>query len=167
MWCSRRLELTHQFRLNLSLAARRRLPHRTLFEPSSQSARLLQQKHARRLHTTPFALASSPPVTRDRGPPSQESTQTDFGKMNILAAVPSPASSIDACLPDGFQFDNGLTVSNSGVILVGGEVFTWAPWKIERKGDVARSLVNLHRQLELQKDTLGILELVWPKPGQS
>src|SRR5436305_218262 len=53
----------------------------------------------RKLSTSPYlstaASKAKPPPTHDRGPPSKEDTQTDFGALNILGNTPSPATSID------------------------------------------------------------------------
>ena len=75
---------------------------------------------ARRFHASPsksapsppppsgLANASSAPSTLDRGPISDEDTQTNFNTMDILSSTPAPASSIDACLPSGFHLSNGV-----------------------------------------------------------
>jgi hypothetical protein len=117
------------------------------------------------LHTSPIVYSSTPPKSRDRGPPSQESTQTDFGKLNVLGDVPAPTSSITTCYDDGFLLGNGQTVKNAGVILAGGEVFKWSPWASESKEQSSKTLLNIVGQWEIAKESLGVLDLLWPKPG--
>lgn len=71
-----------------------------------------------------------PARSPDRGPKSTEDTQTDFGAMDILGNMSTPATSIDACISDGFHLNNGIKTSDgSGIILVGGEAFSWRPWE--------------------------------------
>lgn len=106
--------------------------------------------------------------TSDRGPTSQEDTQTDFGSMNVLGNMPTPATSIDACLSDGFHLDNGLKIGGgSGCLLVAGEAFSWRPWEAFGKGaeEGKRKMFNERGQWDVQKDVWGVLDLVWPKPG--
>ncbi|KAF7190501.1 NADH dehydrogenase [ubiquinone] 1 alpha subcomplex assembly factor 3 [Pseudocercospora fuligena] len=130
----------------------------------------------------PFALAKShPPKSKDRGPKSEEDTQTDFGAMNVLGNTPPPTTAVDACMEHGFALDSGLRVIGSGVLLVGGECFRWRPWVREGRkegtiesgasGDdikgapsMSGRLKNSKGQLDISKDAWGILDLVWPKP---
>ncbi|KAI9750842.1 MAG: Translation factor pelota [Chaenotheca gracillima] len=110
--------------------------------------------------STHWSSSSAPPTSRDRGPKSQEDTQTDFSKLNVLGDTPAPATSIDACLPDGFQLDSGLkVVGGNGVLLLSGEAFSWRPW-VGRNG----RLLNSKGQWECGKEAWGILDLVWPRP---
>jgi len=105
------------------------------------------------------------PKSHDRGPPSTEDTQTDFGSLNMLGNTPAPSTSIDACLWDGFHLDSGVKITGgSGVLLVAGEAFTWRPWETG-KGDM--KLVNEKGQFDLEDESWGLLSLVWPKPGTS
>ena len=105
--------------------------------------------------------AAAAPRSKDRGPPSKETTTTDFGALNVLGNVPPPTTAIEVCLPDGFLLDSGLSVRNgAGCILIGGEVFTWRPWEMEAQG-----MVNEKGQWHVDKRAWGMLELVWPKPG--
>ena len=103
----------------------------------------------------------------DRGPLSNEDTQTDFGSLNVLGNTPPPTTSIDACLTDGFHLDNGLKVGGgSGCFLVAGEAFSWRPW--EASGSSSKGqMINTKGQWEVQKAAWGILDLVWPKPGMN
>lgn len=108
---------------------------------------------------------SSLPATNDRGPKSTEDTVTDFNTMDVLSSTPAPTTAIDACLSDGFHFDNGLKISGgSGCLLVGGEAFSWRPWEApgNRKG-----LLNAKGQWEVGSEAWGLLDLLWPKPGRA
>lgn len=119
----------------------------------------------------PFTASSSirepppnSPATTDRGPKSTEDTITDFGSMDVLSSTPAPATAIDACLSDGFHFDNGLKISGgSGCLLVGGEAFSWRPWEAAK---TKKSLLNAKGQWDVEKEGWGLLDLVWPKPGE-
>ena len=119
----------------------------------------------------PFSNSSSTldpqsnfPATADRGPKSTEDTVTDFGTMDVLSSTPAPTTAIDACLSDGFHFDNGLKISGgSGCLLVGGEAFSWRPWEV---GGNKRGLLNAKGQWEVAREAWGLLDLVWPKPGE-
>ena len=70
------------------------------------------------------AYATRPP-RKDTRPRSDETTQTDFGAMDIYANTPAPTSGIDACTEDGFALNSGMRVSGSGVLIIGGEAFKW------------------------------------------
>ncbi|KAH7355732.1 hypothetical protein BKA66DRAFT_516006 [Pyrenochaeta sp. MPI-SDFR-AT-0127] len=131
----------------------------------------------RYIHTTPaYRLQSRPPKSRDRGPKSDEDTQTDFGALDVLRNTAAPATSIDACTSDGFALNNQMRISGSGLLLVGGEAFRWRPWLLEgsEKGTTAAvgadgdtttgKLLNMKRQWSVQEGAWGILELVYPKP---
>ncbi len=113
--------------------------------------------------------SSLKPPSTDRGPPSVEDTQTDFGNMNVLGNTPAPTTSIDACLSDGFHLDNGLKIGGgSGCLLVAGEAFSWRPWGASGKGEEEeekRRMLNGKGQWDVQNDVWGVLDLVWPKPG--
>ncbi len=123
---------------------------------------LLPNYHHRTLTTSP-SPHSSPPPTTSRGPPSTESTQTDFKNMDVFTNAPAPTASIDACLSDGFHLDNGVKISGgSGLLLVAGEAFSWRPWEAEGRG----RLVNLRGQWDVGEGGWGVLGLVWPKPGR-
>ncbi|KAK8169217.1 hypothetical protein BKA80DRAFT_269038 [Phyllosticta citrichinensis] len=71
---------------------------------------------------------SRAPRTADRGPASKETTQTDFGALDVLASMPPPTTAIDATHPDGFSLNSGIEVTGAGVLLYGGEAFKWRPW---------------------------------------
>lgn len=165
IWCSHRREISRQLRTNLLLTSNRRLSSPRPIELPQLTPSSTQKSYIRKLHTSSIACSSVPPKSRDRGPTSEESTQTDFGKLNVLGGIPVPASSIDACWSDGFLLGNGQTVRSTGVILVGGEVFKWAPWANESQQQSSRTLLNNVGQWEIGKESLGILDLLWPKPG--
>ena len=114
---------------------------------------------------------SSPiPKSADRGPQSQEDTQTDFGVMDVLGNTAAPTTAIDACLSDGFLLDNGLRIiGGCGCLLVAGEAFSWRPWEAGiRPGSSGKGrMINKKGQWDVEKEAWGVLELVWPKPGMS
>ncbi|KAH8716807.1 hypothetical protein GQ44DRAFT_775935 [Phaeosphaeriaceae sp. PMI808] len=124
---------------------------------------------ARRIHTTrPALLQSKPPKTRDRGPKSNEDTQTDFRALDVLRNTIAPATSIDACTSDGFALNNQVRLSGCGVLLIGGEAFRWWPWATEgntrARENMTGKLLNSKGQWEIQQEGWGVLELVYPKP---
>lgn len=112
-------------------------------------------------------MQNKPPKTRDRGPKSDEDTQTDFGALDVLRNTAAPATSIDATTPDGFALNNQMRVSGCGLLLVGGEAFRWRPWVSGEKEEVTGRLKNAKGQWEVKEGAWGALELVWPKPGMS
>lgn len=124
----------------------------------------------RLLHLTrPNGLQSRPPQTRDRGPKSNEDTQTDFSALDVLRNTVAPATSIDACTPEGFALNNQMRVSGCGLFLLGGEAFRWRPWlqkgQAESEGDALKGrLLNSKSQWEVPESAWGVLELVYPKP---
>lgn len=132
----------------------------------------------RSLHRTSRALASRPPKSHDRGPPSSEDTQTDFSALNVLGNATPPTTGVDACTQDGFVLNNDVRVAGSGVLLVGGEAFRWKPWagvtgNVQKAGRGGKENDGLRGNLkdsrglwEAQNQAWGILDLVWPKPGK-
>lgn len=137
--------------------------------------------HASTARLVPPSTRATAPKSRDRGPKSEEDTQTDFTALNILSNTPVPTTAVDACIDDGFALDSGLKVSGAGIILMGGEAFKWRPWLREGRkegtigaggvGDdskgvssVAGKLQNRKGQFEVDRQAWGILDLVWPKP---
>ena len=110
---------------------------------------------------------SSPPSTTSRGPPSDETTQTDFNTMDVLGNTPPPTTAIDACLSDGFHLNNGVKIGGgSGCLLVGGEAFGWRPWEAMVQGREGKTgMVNTKGQWDVGDGAWGVLEVVWPKPG--
>lgn len=55
-------------------------------------------------------------------------------------------------------------VKDGGVVLIGGEVFKWAPW-VRKNGGKGEGLVNEKGLWEVPEGSLGILDVLWPKPG--
>lgn len=121
------------------------------------------------------------PKSKDRGPASEEETQTDFTAMDILSTTPPPTTAVDSCMEDGFSLNSGLRVTGSGVLLLGGEAFKWRPWIREGRkegtigagaaGDdekgvksMAGKLQNAKGQWEVGRQAWGVLDLAWPKP---
>ncbi|KAI9734432.1 MAG: hypothetical protein M1818_006820 [Claussenomyces sp. TS43310] len=108
--------------------------------------------------------ASTPPASHDRGPPSSETTQTDFDALDVLGAMPAPSTAIDACLWDGFHLNNGVKITGgAGVLLIGGEAFAWRPWAAKKSLGQTR-LINDKGQWEVCDEAWGVLSVVWPKP---
>ncbi|KAK7753474.1 hypothetical protein SLS62_004549 [Diatrype stigma] len=88
---------------------------------------------------------------------------TDFSKLDVLGNVPVPSNSVDICMWNGFQFNSGAKIADgSGAIVVGGEAFTWRPWAA-RGGE--KRLLNQKGQWDVPNETLGLFELLWPRPG--
>ncbi|KAI0883346.1 uncharacterized protein GGS22DRAFT_29202 [Annulohypoxylon maeteangense] len=135
-------------------------------QPLTQAATALLRQSRRPLRSTvPFpcvAAAASPfhttaPTLRMKG----DAPQTDLGALNVLADAPVPATSVDVCAPDGFHLNSGAkVVGGSGVLLVGGEAFTWQPWLA--RGE--KRLLNRKGQWEVPNETFGLFGLLWPRP---
>ena len=113
--------------------------------------------------------SAKPALNKDRGPASKEETQTDFGAMNVLGNTPTPTSSIDACLSDGFHFGNGIKIEGgAGCMILAGEVFTWRPWRAASEGHRGQtSLLNKKGQWHVEPEAWSLLEVLQPKPGKS
>jgi NADH dehydrogenase [ubiquinone] 1 alpha subcomplex assembly factor 3 len=131
-----------------------------------------QRPAVRSLSSTHYHSAppppSAPPKTHNRGPKSDEKTQTDFSTLNVLGDMPPPITAIDACLSDGFHLNNGVKISGgSGVILVDGEAFGWQPWEAPSPTATKdkKAMINAKGQFEVPSEAWGLLEVVWPKPG--
>jgi len=146
--------------------------------PKCRPSAIASARQARCLHTTrPALLQSKPPRTRDRGPKSDEDTQTDFSALDVLRNTVAPATSIDACTGDGFALNNQMRISGCGILLIGGEAYRWKPWLREgrKEGTVAEGgtgddamtgkLLNAKGQWEVPEQAWGVLELLYPKPG--
>lgn len=154
------LSLARQARSNCRRSSPLSRCHFRLPPQKSRSIRPFSSNYIRSL-----AAASK---STERGPASQEDTRTDFGILDVLANSPPPSTAIDACLSDGFHFDNGVKITGgSGCLLIGGEAFTWQPWLAgNRPGGSARGrMINKKGQWDVEKEAWGLLELVWPKPG--
>ncbi len=87
--------------------------------------------------------------------------------MNILGNMGTPATSIDACISDGFHLNNGLkTAGGSGIILVGGEAYLWRPWEATSPTTEPAAMLSKVGTLDIggSRGAWGLLELLWPKP---
>ncbi|KKZ61040.1 alkaline phosphatase [[Emmonsia] crescens] len=92
-------------------------------------------------------------------------SESTLSALNVLADVAGPSTAIDACLPDGFQLDNGVKITDGdGCLLVDGEVFRWRPWEAGGGKGEMRAMINEKGQWEVSEDVWGLLKLVWPKP---
>ena len=162
----RATEFVHSTRRTSKLPSRRRL----LQLPISSASNHLAPVRRAQFFTTTSAHNASRPKSSDRGPQSSETTQTDFGSMNVLGNTPPPTTAIDACLSDGFHFDNGLKIAGGfGCLLIAGEVFSWRPWEARSRPSGSRKgrMINERGQWDVEKEAWGVLDLVWPKPGNS
>jgi NADH dehydrogenase [ubiquinone] 1 alpha subcomplex assembly factor 3 len=105
---------------------------------------------------------TGPPKSHDRGPASTEDTQTDFGALDVLRNTAAPATSIDACTTLGFHLNNGIrTTDGSGILLLGGEAFTWRPWG---PSSTIGSLLSRTGILNIEPSMFGLLDMLYPKP---
>ncbi|KAF2024052.1 hypothetical protein EK21DRAFT_79545 [Setomelanomma holmii] len=152
-----------------SISWRPIVPVMSLRTPPTQTRILLFRASTRCLHTSlPVFMQSKPPKTRDRGPKSNEDTQTDFRELDVLRNTVAPATSIDACTHDGFALNNQVRIGGSGLLLIGGEAFRWWPWvkegSLDSRGNMTGRLLNSKGQWEVQPESWGVLELVYPKP---
>lgn len=156
----------------------RRLPLSTLLrrhKPAPSHPPPPQPTPIRALHTSPPSSKTNPPLPPAKGytPPRRPAHNAetppdtpppaDLEAMDVLGNTPVPASSITACLEDGFAFQNGLRVDGGdGVLIVGGEVVRWRPWL----GAKGMRFVNGKGQWELTQGVLGVLGVVWPRAGE-
>lgn len=126
---------------------------------STYTAKRLPARAATNCRVLPHTISSfhtSP--RRDDG----ERAPTDFGALDVLGNTPVPSTSIDVCMSDGFHLNSGARIlDGAGVLLVGGEAFSWRPWL--SRGE--KRLLNKKGQWEVSNDTLGLLGLIWPRPG--
>ncbi|KAI1375856.1 hypothetical protein F4677DRAFT_421020 [Hypoxylon crocopeplum] len=108
-----------------------------------------------------FPRAGSPFHTTASRRTDGERPPTDFDALDVMGNTPVPATSVDVCMSDGFQLNSGAKIlDGSGVLLVGGEAFSWRPWL--SRGE--KRLLNKKGQWEVPNDTFGLLSLVWPRP---
>ncbi|KAJ5289853.1 uncharacterized protein N7443_010106 [Penicillium atrosanguineum] len=112
---------------------------------------------------------SHKPVSHDRGPESDESTQTDFAALDVLGNMPAPSTAVDATLDSGFHLNSGVKISGGdAVILVGGEAFAWRPWKTVQGAandrEAKASMINAKGQFEIDEAAWGLLSAVYPRP---
>lgn len=139
-----------------------------LHQPVTQQPGARQQPAAA-LHTQPARHRDRRPVGPDGQRIPDTPPPTDFERLDVLGATPAPATSVEACLPDGFRLGGGASVlGGAGALLVGGEAFAWRPWM--RGGSAGMGsgprLVNEKGQWEVPDEAFGLLGLVWPKPGR-
>lgn len=148
-----------------------RIPAAPLATASSMQTQTLHKASCRNLHTTrPALLQSRPPKSRDRGPKSNEDTQTDFSALDVLRNTATPATAIDACTSEGFALNNRMRINGSGLLLIGGEAFRWRPWLQEGASSddgMTGKLLNAKHQWHVRDEAWGLLELVYPKPGEA
>lgn len=90
--------------------------------------------------------------------------------MDMLGNMPAPTTAIDACLDSGFHLNSGVKVTGGdALLLVGGEAFSWRPWKAFEgaKDDRAAkaAMINAKGQFEVDEQVWGLLSLSWPRPG--
>jgi hypothetical protein len=133
------------------------------------------------MHSSTLLRTPPAPKSTDRGPVSDEKTQTDFSVLDVFANTTAPTTAVDSCMPDGFALNSGLKVTGSGVLLIAGEAFKWRPWirKGRKEGtigsgaagddnkgvkSVGGSLQNKKGQWDVAQHSWGVLELAWPKP---
>ena len=158
-------QLLRAMRRSLAASHPAHYPGRQVAFTSRTNTRCLSTSklHANEPTRTPNKHA---PTHRNRGPKSTEDTQTDFGAMDVFNNVPTPATSIDACVSDGFHLDNNVkTEGGSGIILVGGEAFNWRPWDLGTEKKTIGSLLDTRKGiLTFPRESLGLLELLHPKP---
>ena len=143
-------------------------PNRLYLPYNALRSRLIPPRHQQTFRSLKSTSSlRSPPSSRpshvDRGPVSDEDTQTDFSSLDVLANSPPPTTAVEACLSDGFDLSNGVMIrEGSGCLLVGGEAFEWRPWKVT----TPRSpIVNKKGQWDVAKEAWALLEVVWPRPG--
>lgn len=164
-------------------ALRLLLPRTDAHIPRSSPALLLHHPPRQRLQTRPTAAAAAASASlhtqparhrqhrRATGPDGEPvpdaPPETDFERLDVLGATPVPATSVDACLPDGFKLSGGVGIyGGCGALLVGGEAFAWQPWLGgAAAGGVGPRLLNERGQWEVPEEAFGLLGLVWPRPG--
>lgn len=90
-----------------------------------------------------------------------------------------PATAVTACLADGFRLEGGGVVSDgAGVLVVGGEAFEWRPGPLlqrlrqpPQQGSTASGegsgLLDGSGRFDLDAESLGVLDVLWPRPGMS
>lgn len=106
------------------------------------------------LHTTPS-------LQREKAP--KEPPPTDFEQLDVLGNTPIPATAVDNCLDTGFILNSGARVTDgSGVLLANGEAFQWRPWEASGR----KELLNKKGQFDVPKEAFGVLDVLWPRPGE-
>jgi len=148
-----------QFSITTSTTLRSASRPRHHHRPLSYALPLQTQRH-RQLHNSPSPQRRQA-VGHNNEPVPEQAPTTDFESMDVLANAPVPATSVTACLDDGFALDSGVRITGgNGALLVGGEAFAWRPW-----GE-GKNLVNAKGQWEVPGEVFGLLGVVWPRPGR-
>lgn len=66
-------------------------------------------------------------------------------------------------MSSGFVLNNGMRVTDgSGILLVGGEAFSWRPWELNSTSDWR--IQNKKGQFDISPQSLGLLAQLWPRP---
>ncbi|KAK8117956.1 uncharacterized protein PG998_006237 [Apiospora kogelbergensis] len=92
---------------------------------------------------------------------SDQPGPTDLGALDVLGNTPVPSTSVDICMWSGFQLNNGTRVTDgSGVLLVGGEAFSWRPWEANNPQDGNKG----EGAWDVEASTLNLLSVLWPRP---
>lgn len=90
-------------------------------------------------------------------------TRANFSELDVLGSAPVPSTSVDVCMYDGFGLNSGVTIKDGdGALLVSGEAFSWRPWEIIGE----KKLVNGRGQFEIPVGAFGVLDVLWPRPGE-
>ncbi|KAF6812802.1 duf498 domain-containing protein [Colletotrichum sojae] len=101
------------------------------------------------------------PRLKNDAPPKEYEGGTNFSELDVLGNTPTPSTSIDVCMSDGFSLNSGVKIlDGNAALLVGGEAFEWRPW--EAKGSL--NLINAKGQFEVPTEAWGVLDLLWPRP---
>lgn len=114
----------------------------------------------------PIATASTPFHTcsprRKRSDAPSESQPTNFSDLDVLGGAPIPSTSVDVCMSNGFALNSGVTITDGdGALLVNGEAFSWRPWEVTGE----KRILNKKGQVHFDKEALGLLDILWPRPG--
>ena len=127
-------------------------------------------------HCASSSTKSSGPVYASGYGKLSDTPPTDFAALDVLGDIQGPSAGVEVITSDGFKLSNGIRVLDAGVLLVGGEAFKWRPWLASgggnRKEDTRSKsktdlLKNSRGQWEIHESCWGLLDLVWPKPGDS
>ncbi|KAK0670646.1 hypothetical protein QBC41DRAFT_317461 [Cercophora samala] len=136
-------------------------PSLTFFQPTAPRTSLASS-------VAPFSssrtLRKGPPLAHNNEPVPTSSPTTDFSSLDVLGNTPVPSTSIDVCHHDGFSLNSGVQITHgSGALLVGGEAFEWKPWASKDGG--RKKMINSKWQWEIDPESLGVLRVIWPRPG--
>ena len=90
-----------------------------------------------------------------------------FSDLDVLSGLPTPASAVDAVLPDGFLLNNGLEIRGDGVFILHNDAFRWKaviPSSGDDDGEASKK-AKKSGVLRLDEEVWGLLDVVYPKPG--